>query len=274
MVKKFNLFSFLGEKVYDIIILLFIFLPIVILVLTGFKTSYESFTTLFIFHPTLENYTDILGKPIDILFAFKNSVVIAVLTVILTIPISVMAAYAFTRIRFKFSGIILTYVLACQFIPSVIMAMPYYQAMRNLRLLDTHIGLAIVNLSVSVPYAIWILQGYIASLPGDMEEAAYIDGCSTFQALWKITLPLIMPGVLTCCVLVFIQAWNEFLYALVMTKVNARTVTLALQSTRTDQGLKWGYMSAISTFVLVPVFVLSWPIRKYFVQGITAGSGK
>ena len=266
--------SLVVEKLLGILVLLFIVCPILILVLTAFKSERDTLSTLFRFAPTLENYRNIFGDTLRVHHSFVNSLIVATATILIVMPIAVMSAFAFSRIRFRMSNIILTYILACQFLPPVVMALPYFNFMRSMGLVDTHIALILVNLSTALPYAIWILQGYVDALPAEIEEAAYVDGCNRFQTLARITVPLIMPGIITAAVMVFIVAWNEFLFALIMSSTNTRTMTVALNLANSAEGLRWGWMSAIATLVIIPVFCLALPIRNNFVQGLTMGSDR
>ncbi len=262
------------EKIIDVIVLIMIVAPILLIIWTAFKPNIDSFTLGAPNGLTLENYTDIMSVQYNAGGAFLNSLIIASFTTVIVVPIAVMSSFAFSRIKFKASNLVLTYVLACQFLPPVVYAIPYFSVMRTMGLVDTHLGLIIINLATCVPYCIWILLGYVDALPADIEEAAYVDGCNRMQAMVRVTVPLVMPGILTSTVMTFIMSWNEFLFASVMTSVRARTLPIALMTSYTNEGLKWGWMCAFATLIIIPVFCLAMPIRKHFVNGITMGSDK
>lgn len=272
--KRQSVLGFIGEKFADFLVMVFVLLPIMLLILTSFKHENEVYTTIFKFKPTLEAYRVVLSDDIGVIPAFFNSLIIASVTALICIPIALFSAFAFSRIKFKFSNAILTYIITCKFLPPVVMVIPYFMAMRALNLTDTHLGLILVNLSTALPYSIWLLQGFVDALPPDIEEAAYIDGSSTVQTITKVTLPLVMPGVITSFVMIFIQCWNEFLFALVMTRKVAKPLSIVLQSTNTSNGLFFSWMSAVSVFVIIPVIFLSLPIKNYFINGMTEGGVK
>jgi multiple sugar transport system permease protein len=162
-----------------------------------------------------------------------------------------------------------------QFIPAVVIVMPFYMLFRNLQLLDSKTALIVVNLSVALPYAIWLLKGFVDALPKEIEEAALIDGCNQLQMLRHVVFPLIAPGAITTAGFVFVGAWNEFLYAMILSRTtNSMTLTIGLMNTLGPRGVIWEYMSAVGLLVMIPVFLLSLTIRKHFVQGLTMGGVK
>ena len=125
-----------------------------------------------------------------------------------------------------------------------------------------------------LPFAVWMIKGFIDALPDDIESAAVVDGCNRYQVLRHITLPLIMPGVVTSAVFGFIQSWNEFLFALILTNHKAVTLTVGLMGLQTDKGILWEHMAAASMLIMIPIFVISLSIREYFIEGLTMGAVK
>jgi multiple sugar transport system permease protein len=171
--------------------------------------------------------------------------------------------------------VLMVWVLTTQFIPQVVITIPFFNLFRTIGLVDTRTGLVILNLAVTLPYAIWMIKGFIDSMPIELEEAALADGCSELQMLRMIVLPLVMPGVLVAAVFSFITAWNEFIFALIMTRTEAaRTLQVGLMSTVSAEGIRWEWMSATGLIVMIPIFILSLLIRKHFVQGLTMGAVK
>ena len=132
----------------------------------------------------------------------------------------------------------------------------------------------ILNLSFTLPFAVWMVKGFIDALPPEIEEAAVVDGCSQLQLLRHVTLPLVMPGIITSAVFAFIQSWNEFLFALILTRREATTLTIGLMSLDTERGIMWEQMAAAGMLIMVPIFILSFTIRRYFVEGVTMGAVK
>lgn len=263
------------EKVAALTALFFILFPILWLMLTAFKPEKYVYSNAFIFPPVLDNFRAIFtGNPLDFTPNFINSLIISLGTVLIAVPLAVMASYVLSRYAFRGSTPILIWVLSTQFLPPVVVVIPFFVLFRRLGLLDTHISLIIIDLSITLPYALWMIKGFVDTLPIEVEEAAMVDGCSEFQVLRHVTVPLIMPGVITTAVFAFIISWNEFLYALVLTSEDATTMTVALLSTLTHRGVQWEWMSAAGMLVMIPVFVLSMTIRRHFVQGLTMGAVK
>jgi multiple sugar transport system permease protein len=255
--------------------LFFIMTPIAWMALTAFKQRQDVFTRKVIFTPTLQNFVTIFQPPLNFGPLLFNSTVIALATVLISTPIALMAAYAFSRYTFIGSNVLLIWVLTTQFIPQVVVTIPFFNFFRTVGLVDTRTGLVILNLAVALPYAIWMIKGFVDSMPIELEEAALVDGCSEAQMLRRIVLPLVMPGVLVAAVFSFITAWNEFFFALIMSRTEAaRTLQVGLISANGPEGIRWDWMSATGLIVMVPIFILSLAIRKHFIQGLTMGAVK
>jgi multiple sugar transport system permease protein len=263
------------ENIALLLTLIFIMLPIAWMALTAFKQRGDAFTLKVFFTPTLQNFVTIFQEPLSFGPLLWNSVVIAGATVLISTPLALMAAYAFSRYYFIGSNVLMIWVLTTQFIPQVVITIPFFNLFRSIGLIDTRTGLVILNLAVALPYAIWMIKGFVDSMPIELEEAAMVDGCSEPQMLRLIVLPLVMPGVLVAAVFSFITAWNEFIFALIMTRTaSARTLQVGLMSTVSAEGIRWEWMSATGMIVMVPIFILSLLIRNHFVQGLTMGAVK
>ncbi len=282
------------ETLALLLIIAFIMLPIVWLALTSIKPREKAYTTDIVFQPTLDNFRVIfadytvlmnegadrergeLGR--DMFPSVVNSVVVSGATILIAIPLATLAAYAFSRYRFFGNGVLLIWILTTQFIPAIVVAIPFFTLFRTLELfgeplLGTRLGLIIVNMSIVLPYAIWMIKGFVDALPGEIEEAAFVDGCNDFQILFFISLPLIRPGVLVASVFAFIMSWNEFLFALIIGR-EMRTMQVALMTTRGALGIMWELMAAAGLVVMVPIFFLAMFIRKNVVDGLTMGAVK
>lgn len=257
-----------------IVIILFLGFPIFWIALTAFKPERYVFSTEFRFVPTLDSFRAIFQDPLAFGPLTINSLVISTGTVIIALPLAVMAAYAFSRFTFRGQRPLLIWVLVTQFLPPVVVVLPFFALFRQLQLVDTKIGLVWINLSIVLPYSIWMVKGFVDALPTEIEQASLIDGCNEFQTLRFITLPLLAPSIITAGVFSFILTWNEFLFALILTRQEARTLTIGLLSTNTATGIRWDWMSATGLIVMIPVFILSLTIRKHFVQGMTMGAVK
>jgi multiple sugar transport system permease protein len=263
------------ESVGLLLTLLFLMLPIAWMALTAFKQRGDVFTRKVFFTPTLQNFVTIFQPPLGFGPLLLNSIVIALATVLISTPLALMAAYAFSRYTFVGNQTLMIWVLATQFIPQVVITIPFFNLFRTVGLVDTRTGLIILNLAVALPYAIWMIKGFVDGMPIELEEAALVDGCGEWQMIRRIVLPLVMPGVLVAAVFSFITAWNEFFFALIMTRTEAaRTLQVGLMNTVSAEGIRWDWMSATGLIVMVPIFILSLMIRKHFVQGLTMGAVK
>ena len=140
--------------------------------------------------------------------------------------------------------------------------------------IDTYVALIVVNLAISLPYSIWMIKGFVDALPVDMEESARTEGCGELQVLRFVTVPLIAPGVIVAAVFAFIVSWNEFLLAVIMTRQKVNTLTIGLLNAQGVQGVIWEQMAATGMIVMAPIFIMSFLIRKHFVQGLTMGAVK
>lgn len=263
-----------GNTFAGILILIFIAFPIFWIAVTAFKPERYVFSTEIRFAPTLDSFRAIFQDPLAFGPLTVNSLIVSTVTVLIAVPLAVMAAYAFSRYRFKGDGLLLIWVLITQFLPPVVVVLPFFALFRQLGLVDTRMGLVWINLSIVLPYSIWMIKGFVDALPAEIEQAALIDGANEFQTIRHITMPLLMPSIITAAVFSFIIVWNEFLFALILTRQEARTLTIGLLSTNTATGIRWDWMSATGLIVMIPVFILSLTIRKHFVQGMTMGAVK
>lgn len=257
-----------------VFLLIFIFLPIFWLILTSFKIPRDAYTTKLFFTPTLQNFVSIFKSPMNFGPLVLNSIIVSLITALIDVVLGVFAAYAFSRFEFKLKTLLIVWVLSSQFVPPVVIALPFFNVYRQLSLLDTRLGLIILNLSFTLPFAIWMIKGFIDEMPVEIEEAGIIDGCNQVQLLRYVSLPLIMPGIITSFAFCFIQSWNEFMFALIMTRREAVTLTVGLMSLNSEKGILWEQMASAGLLVMVPIFVLSLTIRKYFIEGITMGAVK
>jgi multiple sugar transport system permease protein len=264
----------IGYYIAVSVILFFCLFPIFWMLLTAFKPVDKVYSTSVLFEPTLRNFRIIFSEPLSFGPLVANSVIVAIGTTLVAIPISLLAAYAFSRLRFRGSTTLLVAVLATQFIPPVAIALPFFNFYRSIGLFDTLMGLIIVNLAIIVPYSIWMIKGFIDALPEGIEEAAFIDGAGEFGVVRHITFPLVMPGVLISATFAFILSWNEFLFPFLLTREFAITLPVGLMTTQGTRGVLWEQMSAAGMLVMVPVLIMTLFIRRHFIEGITMGAVK
>ena len=250
----------------------FILVPIYWIVSGAFKQQVDIFQLKLLFTPTLENFEIIFRSPYNLFDKLVNSTLVALSTILIAIPIATMAAYSFSRFRMKGERLMFVSILATQFVPAVVIVLPFFILFRDLGILDTRLALVLVNLSLVMPFAIWMIKGFIDSIPLDSEEAALVDGSSRFQVILNVTLPMALPGVITAGIFCFILAWNEFLFALIITTNKAVTLPVGLSLFHAEEGVLWHLISAAGIMIMLPMFVLATIIQKHFVQGMTMGA--
>lgn len=258
------------------ILIVFVFLfPYLFMVTSAFKTRMQTFAypPVWIFTPTLENIRAIFEN-IQIGFYLKNSFIVATSASILTMLIAVPATYSFARFRFPFKDPIAYGFLFLQMVPGISVVFALFYIARYLNVYDTFYYLVSVFLLWNIPFAIWMLRGFVEAIPVELEEAAMVDGCSRFIAFLKITLPLMATGLAATTILIFIGAWNEFQLAFFLTSTNTRTLPTTIAFFMTHSGIKWGEMFATAMVGTLPVVIFALMVRRYFISAMTFGAVK
>jgi hypothetical protein len=263
--------------IYLVILSVIAFFPLVWVLLSSVKESGELTSNPTAFLPkefTLVNYKNVidnLGFTVNI----GNSLIIALITTFIAITVSSMAAYGIVRFFPKFGNIMSRVLVTTYMFPPILLAIPYSLVMAKLGLTNTRVGLIIVYLSFSVPYAVWMLVGFFKTVPIGIEEAARVDGANKLVTFVRIVLPLVAPGIVATAIYTFINAWNEFLYSLILiNSTNLMTVSVALKSLQGAEILDWGSMMAASTIVVIPSVIFFTFIQRYIAGGMTEGSVK
>ncbi|PKN86337.1 MAG: carbohydrate ABC transporter permease [Chloroflexi bacterium HGW-Chloroflexi-8] len=260
------------------IILIFASLSILLPILWVIRTSLANrliaykIPPVWVFKPTFDNYLTIFDKyPFQ--DYFMNSLIISASASIVALIIGSLAAYSIARFRTGDPWLRLS-MLSTQMLPPIALVIPIFLIMNVIKLWDTLPGLILAYLSFNLPYTVWILISFFQSIPVEIEEAAMIEGCSRTQALWKVIVPVALPGLLSAGVFNFILNWNEFLFALILTGRNTRTLPVAIASLWTQQGVNIGAVSAATVVTILPVIVLTYVIQKSLVRNLTFGSIK
>jgi multiple sugar transport system permease protein len=253
---------------------LVVLLPILWVMRTSFANRLIAYKIppVWFFTPTLENYRIIFEKyPFQ--KYFYNSILVSAAASLVALALGALAAYSIAR--FKTGDPILRLsMLSTQMLPPITLVIPIFLLARIFHLWDSRLGLILAYLSFNLPYTVWILIGFFQSIPVDLEEAAMIDGCSRVQAFLRVTIPVSLPGLLAAGVFNFILNWNEFLFSLILTGRETRTLPVAIASLWTQQGVQIGAVSAATFLVILPVIVLTWVIQKSLVRNLTFGSIK
>lgn len=250
-----------------------ILLPVLWTVRTSLVTrgmAYDPGTV--VFQPTLENYAKIFG-PDKFQKYFWNSLCIACASAGFSLLVGSLAAYSIARFRTGGQAFSLS-VLATQMLPPVALVIPFYLIAQRFDLIDHGWALAAVYLSFNLPYVVWILIGFFQGIPRELEEAAMVDGAGRLAAFRQIVLPLSLPGLLAAGVFAFVLSWNEFLFALVLTGRNSKTLPVALAGLMSSQGNQIGAICAATVAMMTPIVALTWVIQRFLVRGLTFGAVK
>jgi multiple sugar transport system permease protein len=228
-----------AEIIGTLVVIFFVMFPLIWIGLASLKNQVDVYSTRIFFQPTLDNYIAIFGPQVRLQSNIFISALVSFLTVAITVPVGAAAAYVLSRHRFRGRESLSLLILITQFVPAVVVAIPYFVLFRSLGLIDTPIALVIVYLSFTLPYAIWMLRGFFDALPVEVEEASFIDGCNELQTLRYVTVPLVMPGILVSAVFAFISAWNEFFFALILTRSNTVTLPISIMNITGVRGPMW-----------------------------------
>jgi ABC-type glycerol-3-phosphate transport system permease component len=250
--------------------------PVLWGVVTSLKTERDvlAYPPTMIFEPTWGNYLDALIGRDSIVPNLWSSFIIATTTTALTILFAVPAAYAFARLRLRAKKTLGFYTLATQMVPPVGLVIPYFLILNHIGWLDTYQGMIIVYLTFSLPFAIWLMVSYMEDIPFEMEEAALLDRANRFQTLWYIILPQVRGGIAVTVIFIFLNAWNEFLFAVQLSGNEVRPVTVAMYNFISVEQTLWAKLSAAAMIAMLPVIILGLAGQKHIVKGLTVGAIK
>jgi multiple sugar transport system permease protein len=254
------------------ILLVLVMFPFLWLLQMSFRPNDDIFGYELLFRPTFEHYSSLWTGHFP--GSFWNSVVASTSSTLLALLFGVPAAYSLSRARFRAKRQIGLWVLASRMAPPIAFTIPFFLAYRYLGLIDTVTGLTLIYLTFNLALVIWMMQTFFDSVPRALEEAAWIDGCSVWGAFLRISLPLAAPGLAATAVLCFILSWNDFFFALILTRTQAQTAPVAIVSFIQYEGWEWGKIAAGGVLVMLPVVIFTMLVRTYLVRGLTAGGLK
>lgn len=259
--------------------LVFALAPVYWMLTISLKSDVDQFASpppWFAFTPTLEHYYDAFVTR-GFGGYLLNSAIVSVASTLCALVIGTLAAYALARFElpWRLNRHLSLWILSTRMFPAIVTAVPLFLMMRDLRLLNTRASLIIVYTAFNLPFVVWMMRGFFADLPRDLEEAALVDGDSRLGALWRVVLPLVAPGLAATAVFCLIISWNEFLFALVLTQTDAAmTLPVGIAGRVTQYEIKWGVMSAAAAVALVPILVFALALQKYLVRGLSLGAVK
>ena len=249
--------------------------PFYWMVTTSFKEQAAILSPIpqLFFSPTLGNYTTAFQK-FDIGASLVNSMIVALSTTAISLTLGTPAAYAIARFDFKGKRDLWFWFISNRMISPIVVALPFFLIARQFRLLDTQLVLILIYLTFNVPIVVWICADQFRNMPKELDEAATLEGYSSFGIFWRIALPLAAPGIAVSAIFSFIFSWNELLYALVLTRTNAKTAPVVATSFLSGYELPWGQIMATGTLVALPVIIFSIIVSRQLVRGLTMGAIK
>lgn len=258
-----------------VLALLFIF-PLVWVFGISLKTRLQAIANppLLIWTPTFEHYAAVLGRA-DFLQAFINSVFVSGGAVSLSLLMGVPAAYAFARFPFRGGSTLFFVLLVMRMLPPIAVLVPMYVIFNMIGLINTRLSVVLAYTTFSLPLVIWVMRGYFEELPRELEESAWVDGASRATAFYRIVLPLARPGMVAATILCLLLAWNDFLFAAVLTNQATRTLPVLMAGySGGDAGVEWGPMAAAGVLVILPVLLFGFAAQRHLVSGLSSGAVK
>jgi ABC-type glycerol-3-phosphate transport system permease component len=250
--------------------------PIIWGLLTSFKAERDvlAYPPVWLFTPTLDNYREVMFGASSILPNLWSSCVVSTSATLLTMLFAVPAAYVLARLRYPVKRASGFYVLATQMLPPVGLIIPYYLALQKLGWLDTYSGLTVIYLTFSLPFAIWLMVSYFEDVPFEMEEAALLDRAGRLRTLWYVILPQVRGGIAVTAIFVFLNAWNEFMFAVVLGGNRVRPVTVAMFNFISVEQTQWSRLAAGAMLAMAPVILIGIFAQRHIVKGLTVGAVK
>ena len=256
------------------IVALIIFFPILYTILTSFKPETEAIQGFDLIPSwTLENYVEVQTQR-DYFKPFMNSVIISIGSTILALLVSVPAAWSMAFSPTRRTKDILMWMLSTKMMPAVAVLVPIYLIFRDTGLLDSRIGLTIMLMLINLPIVVWMLYTYFREIPGEILEAARMDGASLWGEIWHVLTPMAVPGIASTMLLNIILAWNEAFWTIRLTTTSAAPLTAFIASFSSPQGLFWAKLSAASTLAIAPILIMGWFSQRQLVRGLTFGAVK
>ena len=257
--------------------LVFSTFPVIWIVSSSFKSNTEIFSLPPKIIPdsiTFIAYISIFEDTEKIRF-FINSYFVSIVVTALTLIIAILSGYSFSRFNFKFKRFLNLTIISTQTIPPISLLIPYFGIVVFFKIFDTYMALVLTYLVFTLPYATLMMTSYFNSLPKELDDAVLVDGGSQFQALWKVLVPISLPGIVATCVYTFLLCWNEFLFALTLTKsTEMRTLPIGIQLLMGQHSYEWNEMMAMSILGTLPILLLYLFAQRYFIAGLTSGSVK
>ncbi|KAB1438126.1 carbohydrate ABC transporter permease [Candidatus Galacturonibacter soehngenii] len=277
MKQKFEFKKVASLYIPLLLLLVFILFPFYWTFVTSIKSESELYGMVVTYWPkslSLESYRKLFTTTVNFVDAMKNSLIVAFITTIVSLATSTAAAYAFSRYRFAGRKVLMCMFLSNNMFPTVLLLIPLYSIMRKMGLLYSPWALVLAYTTFTIPFSVWLLNGFLNDLPITLEEAALVDGCNRGSAFFRIILPILSPCLVATGVYIFMTSWNEYTFAVMFTNTSTRTIPVALKSLIGQLGVQWDLLTAGGIVTIIPVCIMFFFAQKRLVEGLTAGAVK
>ena len=272
----------LGHFIGLFLAMSFICLPGFWVVLNSFRPTVEIMAKPPVWIPTelnLDHYRAMFGGigegGVPVLTYFRNSLIIALTSTVIALLIGMAGGYAFARYRFRGKAAIFVALMVTRAVPGVALSLPVFIIFGRTGIIDTHFGMILVYVALNVPFTIWLIDGFFRQVPKELAEAAEIDGCTRWQAFWKVEFPVARAGIASAGIFAFLTSWNEYALASQLTRsVNSKTMPVGLLDFTSQFTLNWGGMCALAVLMIIPAAVLTFLVQKHLIAGLTFGGVK
>jgi multiple sugar transport system permease protein len=255
--------------------LLLILIPFLYFISVSFqpRNYVQTLTPNLSFTPTLDNYRKVFST-LKFFVYFKNSIIICVFSTAVSLITGSLAAYTISRVKNKFTGQVAFWILTQRMLPAIAVLIPIYLVMSRFALLDTFPGMIIVYSVLNLPYVVWMTKGFFDDIPIELDESAMLDGCTKVKIIFGIVYPIAKPGLFATGVFVFVLSWSEFIFALILSSMQTKTLPVAISSFVTDTGIEWNSMAAAGSVLIIPLTIMFFFIQKSLIRGLSFGAVK
>ncbi len=263
----------IGHRVLVVLILVWTLLPIYWVVSTSLKWPVDALATppKFVFRPTLANYKGVFER-FDFGAYLLNSLTVGLMSTSISLLLGAFAAYSLSRFKLRGARVILMLVLLVRMIPGIVLVFPLFQMFRVTHLLGTRWAVVLAHSTFCLPFTIWMVKGFVDDIPIEIEQAAMLDGCSRLGALFRVAMPLVAPGLAACFTLNFIGSWNEFMFAMILTSGQNRTLPALVVSFIDFMSVDYGRLTAASVMVMIPMMAFGMLVQRNLTRGLTLGA--
>jgi multiple sugar transport system permease protein len=271
-----------GHLIGLFLMMSFICLPGFWVILNSFRPTVEIMAKPPVWIPTelnLDHYRAMFGGVgeggVPVLTYFRNSLIISLTSTAVALLVGMAGGYAFARYRFRGKGAIFVALMVTRAVPGVALSLPLFIIYARLGIIDTHFGMILVYVALNVPFTIWLIDGFFRQVPKELAEAAEIDGCTRWQAFWKVEFPVARAGIASAGIFAFLTSWNEYALASQLTRsVSSKTMPVGLMDFTSQFTLNWGGMCALAVLMIIPALVLTFLVQKHLIAGLTFGGVK